>query len=102
MIKWFCLGIWIFLSCGEEESFPREDFEDHWWEIDAYPICFNFHNTGELLLYEERINSVGEWDFCEPNEYTVDDETIAVTIAEDCWRITGLDQDLTACECTLR
>jgi len=73
-----------------------------WWEIQEYPICFNFHESGELLIYEEVITSHGEWEFCAPNEYLVQDFTFIINEYEECWEITGyMDQVLTACECTI-
>ena len=53
MFRLLYFGVWIFLSCEENNSFPREEFENEWWEVQAYPICFNFHETGDLLLYEK-------------------------------------------------
>jgi len=102
MFRLLYFGIWIFLSCEENNSFPREEFENEWWEVQSYPICFNFHETGDLLLYENSIQNEGAWAFCEPNEYFVGDYSFIVTKDEECWEVKGLDQNLTACECTLR
>jgi hypothetical protein len=89
-------------SCYEQTAFNREAFENKWWETNVYPVCFNLHESGDLLLYEESIRSEGSWAFCEPNEYFVGDNSFAVTEEEECWKIKGLKQDLVACECTLR
>ena len=96
------IAMLVLLSCREKDTFSREAFENEWWEIGVYPICFNLHESGDLLLYEESIRSEGAWTFCEPNEYFVGDYSFTVNVDEDCWQISGLDQDLVACECTLQ
>lgn len=101
------------ISCERSDgSFDRDRFENRWWQLEEYPICFNFHESGDLLSYQEqhiqegqwrRFIDEGEWVFCEPNEYTVADETVSVFEADECWEIEGYfdNKIITACECTI-
>ena len=101
MILFFFLG----LACTSEyNSFIREDFENKWWEFPEYPVCFNFHESGEVLLFEEKISEEGPWYYCEPNQYEFNQELITTTAEDECWIIEGYSMmnSFTACECTLR
>ena len=69
------------LSCVEFEApFEREKFENEWWEIQEYPVCFNFHESGTLFSYQPQEIQVGhwrqlidegQWEYHIPNEYSV-------------------------------
>ena len=101
------------LSCVEfAPTFEREKFENEWWEIQEYPICFNFHESGDLLSYQpqqlkerewRRFTDEGEWVFHTPNEYAVLDKSIFAYENEDCWDIEEYydNKIITACNCTL-
>jgi len=106
------LSLLVLLSCVEFTTFDREDFENTWWQMQEYPICFNFHESGDLLSYEDqvleegqwgRFIDEGEWVFYEPNEYSVEDQTVFVFETENCWEIEGYydNRIITACECTI-
>ena len=89
-------------GCLSASEFQPNIFEDQWWEIQEYPVCFNFHRTGDLLIYEDYIINEGRWGFEEPNIYYVEDEEIKVYYEEECWEIRGYrNLNLTACECLL-
>ena len=104
------------LSCVEfSQPFERDKFENKWWEVQEYSVCFNFHGSGDLLSYQDqelekgeggRFVDEGEWIFYEPNEYEFleGDELISVTSNNDCWIIEGYSKlsPFTVCECTLR
>lgn len=103
-MKKLCAILLTLCACAEVslDLLDRNKFENVWWEIQEYPICFNFHETGELLTYEGNITSQGEWDFYTPNSYLVQDYTFIINEYESCWEITGyVDQTITACECTI-
>ena len=101
------------LSCVEfAPAFEREKFENEWWEIQGYSLCFNFHESGDLLSYQDQILEEGEWgqfvdegewSFHTPNEYSVLDKSIFVYETEECWEIEEYfdNRIITACECTL-
>ena len=92
----------MILTCTVDASIDTERFENHWWEIQEYPICFNFHETGSLLVYEEFIVNEGPWEFTEPNQYSVFDETIEVYSVDECWKLKGYKNlNLSACECEI-
>jgi len=103
----------ILLSCAEaSQAFDREDFENTWWELQEYPVCFNFHESGDLLSYQDqhieegqwgRFVDEGEWTFCDPNKYSVADKTVFIFEAEGCWEIEGYydNRIITACACTI-
>ena len=107
------LPIVLLLSCVEFATvFEREKFENIWWETQDYPLCFNFHESGDLLSYQEqalregewgRFINEGEWDFRVPNEYSVLDKSIFIYENEDCWDIEEYydNRIITACECTI-
>jgi hypothetical protein len=91
-------------ACAPDEPFDREGFENKWWGIQQYPICFNFHfyEDPELLTYEGRIENRGPWEFVEPNQYEVADEKFTITANDDCWKVDGYKAyNVDACECTL-
>ena len=87
-------------------EFDRAKFENEWWELAEYPVCFNFHESGDVLLYEENISNEGSWHYCEPNIYEFDEgqEIITVEPEEECWAVKGYSRraSFVACECTLR
>ena len=99
------------LSCVEfAPSIDNKVFENQWWEIQGYPLCFNFHESGDLLSYQEqaleegqwgRFIDEGEWTFHEPNEYSVLDKSIFIYENEECWEIEEYFENriITACEC---
>ena len=101
------------LSCVEfAPPFEREKFEDEWWEIQEYPVCFNFHESGTLFSYQpqviedrewRRLIDEGQWEYHIPNEYSVLDKSIFVYENEDCWEIEEYydNKVIKACECTL-
>ena len=92
----------VFFSCAEE--LDREKFENKWWEFQRYPLCFNVHESGDLLIYEGKVRSEGAWSFEEPNSYIVQDGAFDVKDAGDnCWDIYLHSKGMsdTACECTL-
>jgi len=101
------------LSCVEfAPSIDNKVFENQWWEIQEYPLCFNFHESGDLLSYQEQILEEGQWGrfvdegawtFYEPNEYSVLDRSIFIYENEECWEIEEYfdNRIITACECTL-
>ena len=103
----------VLLSCAEASlSFDREAFENEWWEIQEYSVCFNFHESGDLLSYQQqevgegewrRFVDEGEWAFYEPNEYSVLDKSVFIHEKEECWDIEGYfdNRIITACECTI-
>lgn len=106
-MRTFALALFLSLSCAHEPTgFDRSKFENYWWGFEQFPVCFNFHETGDLLIYETRIRSEGPWDYCEPNQYTFlnGEEIITVHEDEECWEINGLSlaSSLTACECIQR
>jgi hypothetical protein len=97
----------IFLALVSCNNAPldRERFENTWWEFERFPLCFNVHESGDLLTYEDKIRSEGEWCFVEPNSYVVKDDMFDVKeIGENCWDIFLHSKGIsdTACECTLR
>ena len=97
----------LMLGCSPApQEFDREAFEDKWWEFPQYPVCFNFHGTGDVLLYENRISNEGPWYYCEPNYYEFKDgqELVQVTVEDECWKIEGYSElaSFIVCECTLR
>jgi len=101
------------LSCVEtSQQFERESFENKWWEVQEYSVCFNFHESGDLLSYQHqeiregewgRFIDEGEWTFYEPNEYSVLDKSVFIYDKEVCWDIEGYFENkaITACECTM-
>ena len=91
------------LSCAD--SLDRERFENEWWQFQSYPLCFNVHESGDLLIYEGKIRSEGLWPFEEPNSYIVEGDMFDVKEeGADCWNIYLHSKAMsdTACECTLR
>jgi hypothetical protein len=95
------------LSCSEvNNEFDRANFENIWWEFPEYPLCFNFHESGDVLLFEERISSEGLWIYHDPSQYEFlnGEELITVIQEEECWLIEDYSQlsSFVACECTLR
>jgi len=100
------LGGMLFLatSCKNVEI-EDQLFEDQWWELESYPICFNMNNeTGQLLTYEDKIYENGEWAFYEPDTYVVGDRAFYITyLGNSCWNIneSGINLSDKACECTL-
>ncbi len=96
----------LLFSCSNvgDDALNRELFENEWWELSSLPICFNVHETGDLLIYDKGIYSEGPWKFEEPNSYIVQDNTIDVEQSGNCWNIYIRSQHLndTACGCTLR
>jgi len=101
------------LSCVDfSQSFERDEFENKWWEVQEYSVCFNFHESGDLLSYQQqeleagewgRFIDEGEWIFYEPNEYSVLDESVFIYKKEECWEIEGYfeNKNITACECVM-
>ena len=102
------------LSCVEfSQPLERERFENEWWEIQEHSLCFNFHESGDLLSYQiqellaegkwGQFVDEGEWVFYEPNEYSVEDKVISIFEAEECWKIEGFfnNKIITACECDI-
>jgi len=101
----FLLLILTFLGCGNDVLFDREAFEGVWWEFVRYPLCFNIHDSGELLIYEHSITTAGPWEFIEPNTYTTADYSFEATATEGgCWDIILHNPRMTslACSCVLR
>tara|TARA_Y100000310_G_C20432479_1_gene692126 strand:+ start:94 stop:405 length:312 start_codon:yes stop_codon:yes gene_type:complete len=101
------LFLFLAIACTQlPDEFIKEDFENIWWEFPEYPICFNFHESGDLLLFDDRISSEGSWYYCEPNEYEFNEsqELITVIAEDECWMIEGYSavRSFIACECTLR
>ena len=106
-------SVLFLLSCVESApSFDNESFENQWWEIQGYPLCFNFHESGDLLSYQEQALEAGhwghfvdegEWIFDEPNKYSVLDKSIFVYKTEECWELEEYfdNKIIMACECTL-
>tara|TARA_B100000949_G_scaffold183294_1_gene164821 strand:+ start:529 stop:840 length:312 start_codon:yes stop_codon:yes gene_type:complete len=97
--------MFLMLTSCNEAILDREKFENTWWEFEQFPICFNVHESGDLLIFEDRIRSEGEWSFANPNSYIVQDDMFDVReIEENCWDIFLHSKGLsdTACECTLR
>ena len=85
--------------------FDRDKFENVWWELQDYPVCFNMHGDGDLLTYEDRIQSLGPWDYMDNGKYYIENEDVTLTVMPniDCWTITGyMYRNIIACECTLR
>jgi hypothetical protein len=107
------LSFLFLFSCIEfAPQFEREEFENEWWEIEGYSMCFNFHESGDLLSYQDQILEEGEWGqfidegewaFHTPNEYSVLDKSIFAYENEECWEIEEYfdNRIITACECTL-
>ncbi len=101
------------LSCVEfSPPLEREAFENQWWEVQEYSVCFNFHESGDLLSYQyqdvregewRRFVDEGEWTFYEPNEYSVLDKSIFIYEEEECWKIEEYfeNKPIMACECTI-
>ena len=92
----------LMLSCVEfSPPFEREEFENEWWGIEEYSMCFNFHESGDLLSYQDQIVNEGAWTFHIPNEYSVLDKSIFVYETEECWEIEEYfdNKIITACEC---
>ena len=106
-------SVLFLLSCVEfAPVFQREEFENKWWETQDYPLCFNFHESGDLLSYQEQafeegqwrqFIDEGEWNFHIPNEYSVLDKSIFIYENENCWDIEEYfdNRIVIACECTL-
>lgn len=98
------LAYLLAVSCNVDDSFSREDFENKWWEVQQYPVCFNFHyyEESELLIYEHSIRNEGTWEFLEPNRYEVSGEVLFIESNEGCWVVDGYKgHKVDACECTL-
>ena len=107
------LSFLFLFSCVEfADPFDREEFENQWWEIQGYSLCFNFHESGDLLSYQDQtleegewgqFIDEGEWTFHIPNEYSVLDKSIFAYENEECWEIEEYLENriITACECTL-
>ena len=103
----------LLISCVEfAPAFEREKFENEWWEIQQYPVCFNFHKSGTLFSFQPQEIQVGhwrqlidegQWEYNIPNEYSVLDKSIFVYESEECWEIEEYydNKVITACECTL-
>lgn len=112
--KLFTLFFALFLPVCMLPDFPREEFENGWWQTDEYGLCFNFHQRAEdtaveceLLVYdEEHISYIGEWAFIEPNEYRVEDNYFTVEENNECWNVSlyyGIySAGDTVCECTMK
>ena len=96
------IALLLSLGCADP-PFDRKAFENEWWEVQEYPVCFNFHETGDFLIYTNRINNYGEWEFVEPNGYSAEDKTVYVTADEQCWKIEEYTKNkiIVACECTI-
>lgn len=105
----------LLLACHDQQPFPREIFEDTWWELEVYPTCFNLHESGLLTYeYDGPIYNEGNWSYEGEGQYYVEKEDITLRVsetdppndwrhAEKCWKIKGYHlQVLIACECTLR
>jgi hypothetical protein len=95
----------VLLTACLPNPFNRDKFENAWWELQEYPICFNIHKTGDLLTYEGHIQNLGPWDYKDNGEYYIEDEDVTLTVMPyiNCWTITGyMYYNVTACECTLR
>jgi len=97
------IGLFLFLTaCLSPAGFDPFVFENSWWELQEYPACFNFHETGSFLVYENYITNEGPWYFEEPNAYYIQDEQLEVFYKEECWEIRGYKNlNLTACECVI-
>ena len=95
----------LLLSCSQvgNDTLNRGLFENRWWEFESIKLCFNVHETGGLLIYDNNFYSEGPWTFEKPNSYIVQDDTFDVEQAGDCWNIYMHSQHLndTACACTL-
>ena len=101
------------ISCRAEwyfAEFPRDRFENEWWEIQEEdpPVCFNVHESGDLLTYGGQISNEGEWTFSEPNIYEIEDEPYEFKIwsdpqtnGEECWKIKVSTLNKLACQCTI-
>jgi len=99
------------LSCANiPQPFERDEFENKWWEVQEYSVCFNFHESGDLLSYQDQelekgewgqFIDEGEWVFSEPNEYSVLDKSVFIYKKEECWEIEEYFENriITACEC---
>jgi len=93
----------VLLAACLPNPFDREKFEDTWWELQDYPICFNMHKDGDLLTYEDQIQSLGPWDYIDHGKYKVEGITLTVMPNIDCWTISGyMYSNMIACACTLR
>ena len=95
---------YLILGCSTSDLLDRESFENQWWEVQQYPVCFNFHTyeENELLIYQSVIENHGPWEFVEPNQYEISDETLTVTQNEECWEVDGYKSyKIDACECSL-
>lgn len=107
------LSILILASCADPyKSLDREYFENEWWRLKEYPVCINFHESGDLLSYQEQRLEDGEWGqfleegkwiFYEPNEYFVEDRVISIFESEECWQVDGFfdNRPAIACECDI-
>ena len=103
----------LLLSCVEfSQPFERDSFENEWWELQEYSLCFNFHESGDLLSYQQqeleegewgRFIDEGEWTFYEPNEYSVLDKSVFIYREEECWKIEEYFENkvIVACECMI-
>lgn len=98
-------GVFLVATSCKNVEVEEQLFEDRWWELESYPICFNMsNNNGQLLTYEDRIYENGEWIFYEPDTYVVGSRTFYITyLGNSCWDIdeSGIGLSQKACECTL-
>ena len=98
-----CSATWLVAT------FEREEFEDHWWELSSYDVCYNMHNgdgrrvnEDQLLIRPmgEDLYSLGEWVFVDPNIYEIDGYKVSIYPDNDCWLVRAFGQsDEVTCEC---
>ena len=107
MLKYVLL-ILVLACSGNTDPPPldRASFENAWWGTEKFSLCFNFHESGNVLIYEYQIRDEGPWQFYDPNKYIFagSTETITVEQNEECWKITGYSRknSFIACECLER
>jgi len=70
------------ISCGEgmdtASSLEREDIENIWWQLTDIGMCFNIHESGDLLTYINQVHNEGKWLYEEPLTYIVDDDEYTI------------------------
>jgi len=103
----------LLISCRAEwyfADFPRDRFENVWWEImeEEPPTCFNIHENRDLLTYNGNIYNEGVWTFSDPNIYEIEDEPYKFKVqsdlqanGEECWKINVSTLNILACECSI-
>lgn len=94
----------LFTSCQHAGDFDRTQFEDAWWSLKEYDVCFNLHSSGDTLIHDGSIQSVGPWEYQHTGTYYIVNEDLLIDVSPEgeCWDISIQPYyRFTACECII-